>query len=119
MPILCRCHLLTAWEVVLVVLELLGLLPSAGLLCSSGPDILFLCGSAVMTGICSGRHLSPPVSSKLPVECMAFPHLSPYLIALGGTWESPVLEGHGAEVLLGFSCLSINSLAKVESWVWD
>ena len=35
----------------------------------------------------------------LPVGCLAFPHPSPYLSTLGGTWESP--------------------LAKVESWVWD
>jgi hypothetical protein len=55
----------------------------------------------------------------LPVGCLAFPHPSPYLSTLGGTWESPVLEGHGAEVPLGFPCHSINPLAKVESWVWD
>lgn len=55
----------------------------------------------------------------LPVGCLAFSHSSPYPSALGVTWESPVLQGHGAEVPLGFPCRSINPLAKVESLVWD
>lgn len=95
------------------MLELLSQFPSVGLSWSSGPDILLLCGNAVLTGICLvGIYLLSHPCCLWSARRSPSPAMP---IAVGGAWESPVLEGHGAELeaLWGFSCYSINPLAKV------